>query len=297
MTIQWFPGHMTKAKRMVQENLRRVDIVLELLDARVPAASRNPLLGELTLEKPRVILLNKSDLADVQETDRWVNYFRAHQKVLAMPIEAMHEQGVKKIEGAVRRIVDKHRKENGQRPLDRRYRAMVVGIPNVGKSSLINRLAMRKIARTGDEPAITRKAQWVRMSTEMELLDMPGILWHKFEDQRIGNYLAATGAIKDAVLDIHGVSCFAIATLSKINPEHVKGRYKLKELHADPRQVIEDIGRKRGCLRPGGVVDTQKAAQLVIRELRGGKLGRLTLQTVAAFEEEQNFRCDEDHVS
>ncbi|MBT6177874.1 MAG: ribosome biogenesis GTPase YlqF [Deltaproteobacteria bacterium] len=295
MTIQWFPGHMTKAKRMVEENLRRVDIILELLDARVPAASRNPLISELTLGKPRLILLNKSDLADVKETDRWVNHFKATQDIQAMPIEAMREHGVKKIEGAVRKVVDAHRKENGQRPLDRRYRAMAVGIPNVGKSSLINRLAMRKIARTGDEPAVTRKAQWVRMSKEMELLDMPGILWHKFEDQRVGAYLAATGAIKDAVIDIHDIACFAIQTLGRIDPEHIKGRYKLKELNEDPRITLEDIGRKRGCLRPGGVVDVEKAGQLVIRELRGGKLGRITLQTVAAFEDELRFARDEYH--
>ncbi len=296
MTIQWFPGHMTKAKRMVQENLRRVDIVLELLDARVPAASRNPLLSELTEGKPRLILLNKSDLANPKETDRWVNFFRSKQGVQAMPIEAMREQGVKKIQGTVRKVVDQHRKENGQRPLDRRYRAMVVGIPNVGKSSLINRLAMRKIARTGDEPAVTRKAQWVKMSKEMELLDMPGILWHKFEDQRVGAYLAATGAIKDSILDIHGIACLTVEILTKSCPEDLKGRYKLKELADEPRQVVEDIGRKRGCLRPGGVVDTEKAAELLLRELRGGKLGRITLQTVAAFEEEQLSLCDEDHA-
>ena len=287
---------MTKAKRMVQENLRRVDIVLELLDARVPAASRNPLLSELTEGKPRLILLNKSDLASPKETDRWVNHFRARQNIQAMPIEAMREQGVKKIQGAVRKVVDQHRKENGQRPLDRRYRAMVVGIPNVGKSSLINRLAMRKIARTGDEPAVTRKAQWVKMSKEMELLDMPGILWHKFEDQRVGSYLAATGAIKDSILDIHGVACFTVETLSKSCPDDLKTRYKLKELADESRLVLEEIGRKRGCLRPGGIVDTEKAAELLLRELRGGKLGRITLQTVAAYEEEQNSLCDEDHM-
>jgi ribosome biogenesis GTPase A len=207
----------------------------------------------------------------------------------------MREHGVKKIEPAVRKVVDADRKENGPRPLDRRYRAMVVGIPNVGKSSLINRLAMRKIARTGDEPAVTRKAQWVRMSKEMELLDMPGILWHKFEDQRVGAYLGATGAIKDAVIDIHDIACFAVQTLAGIDAEHVKGRYKLKELNEDPRVVLEDIGRKRGCLRPGGSVNVEKAAQLVIRELRGGKLGRITLQTVAAFEAEQNFARDRNH--
>ena len=273
MTIQWFPGHMTKAKRMVQENLRRVDIVLELLDARVPAASRNPLLSELTLGKPRLILLNKSDLANPKDTDRWVNYFRSRQNIQAMPIEAMREQGVKKIR-AVRKVVDQHRKDNGQRPLDRRYRAMVVGIPNVGKSSLINRLAMRKIARTGDEPAVTRKAQWVKMSKEMELLDMPGILWHKFEDQRVGAYLAATGAIKDSILDIHGIACFTVETLSRSCPDDLKTRYKLKELNEDPRQVVEDIGRKRGCLRPGGS-STRKRRLNCSCENCGGKAGAL----------------------
>ena len=277
---------MTKAKRMVRENLSRVDIVLELLDARVPAASRNPLLQELTFGKPRLVLLNKSDLAEAKETDRWVNYFRNQENLPAMPIDAMKEQGVKRIQSAVRTEVDRHRLENGQRPLDRRYRAMVVGIPNVGKSSLINRLAQRKLARTGDEPAITRKAQWVKLGKEMELLDMPGILWHKFEDQRVGNYLAATGAIKDAVLDIHGVSCFVVETLGKQNPNPIQARYKLKEIHAQPRQVLEDIGRRRGCLRPGGVVDVEKAAELVLRELRSAKLGAITLQTVAAYQYE-----------
>ena len=159
---------------------------------------------------------------------------------------------------------------------------MVVGIPNVGKSSLINRLVGRKIARTGDQPAVTKKEQWVKVDKTFELLDTPGILWHKFEDQRVGYYLAATGAIKDAILDLHGVAGFAALTLSQQNPAALAERYKLKEVPEGADELIEAIGKKRGCLRPGGIIDTDKAAELFIRELRGGKLGRVTLETVAA---------------
>ena len=282
MSIQWFPGHMTKTKRKIGENITKVDIVLELLDARVPHASQNPLLAELIGDKPRIALLNKSDLSDPQENDRWVGWYQSNGRAKAMPIEATSDKSVRKIPKLCKQIVDASRKEAGQRPLERRVKAMVVGIPNVGKSSLINRLAGKKIARTGDQPAVTKKEQWVRIDATFELLDTPGILWHKFEDQRVGFYLAATGAIKDAILDIHGVASFAALTLSQQNPQALITRYKLKEVPEIGDDIIEAIGKKRGCLGPGGVIDTAKAGELFIRELRGGKLGRVTLETVAA---------------
>ena len=301
MTIQWFPGHMTKTKRKIGENLIKVDIVLELLDARVPHASQNPLLDELIGDKPRIALLNKSDLADPTQTGLWVSWFQQNGRAKALPIEATNDKSVRKLPKLCKQVVDQARKKAGQRPLERRVKAMVVGIPNVGKSSLLNRLAGKKIARTGDQPAVTKKEQWVRIDSTFELLDTPGILWHKFEDQRVGYYLAATGAIKDSLLDLHTVAGFAAVTLSQQNPKALAARYKLEEVPETADEIIETIGKKRGCLRSGGIIDVDKAALLFIRELRGGKLGPLTLQTVAAMlqaeAEDAQRRAEEEATS
>jgi ribosome biogenesis GTPase A len=289
MTIQWFPGHMTRARRQIQEKLKLIDIAIELLDARIPLSSRNPMIDEILQGKPRLIILNKADLADPRATDRWISFFaeQGHSciavdsstgsKVGEIPVKAkaiLHEK--------IARMIAK-----GMNP--RALRALIVGIPNVGKSTLINRLAGRNIAITGDRPGVTKGQQWIKVGTEMELLDTPGILWPKFEDQTVGYRLAVTGAIKEDILYIEDVAFFAIKDLIKHYWDVLKERFGLDEPPADPEdtdeavRVMEAIGRKRGCLISGGRVDLEKTSGIILRELRAGKLGRIT------FEEPKDF--------
>ncbi|MGO4887801.1 ribosome biogenesis GTPase YlqF [Anaerobacillus sp. MEB173] len=278
MTIQWFPGHMAKARREVTEKLKLIDVVIELVDARVPLSSRNPMIDEIVTNKPRLILLNKADMADPALTEKWVSYFEGKQfKVLS--IDSQSGRGVEKISAASKELasalLDKL-KAKGMKP--RAIRCLILGIPNVGKSTLINRLAKKKIAQTGDRPGITKKQQWIKVGKDMELLDTPGILWPKFEDQTIGFRLAVTGAIKDEILDFQDVAVFALRYLKDVYPERLKERYKLTDIPDDVIELFDEIGRKRGCLLSGGYIDYDKAAELILRELRSGKLGRLTFE-------------------
>ncbi|UOE92860.1 ribosome biogenesis GTPase YlqF [Alkalihalobacillus sp. LMS39] len=279
MTIQWFPGHMAKARREVTEKLKLIDVVIELLDARVPLASRNPMIDEIVAHKPRLVLLNKSDLADPNVTSKWKAYFESKgAKVLA--IDSQTGKGVSGISAACQSLAApmlEKMKARGMKP--RAIRAMILGIPNVGKSTLINRLAVKKIAKTGDRPGITKQQQWIKVGTELELLDTPGILWPKFEDQLIGYRLAATGAIKDELLDFQDIALFVITYLKDEYPSVLKERYKLEELSEQGIDVFDEIGRKRGCLLSGGYVDYDKAAEIILRELRSGTLGRISLET------------------
>lgn len=278
MSIQWFPGHMAKARRQVTEKLKLIDVVIELLDARIPLSSRNPMIDEIVSEKPRIILLNKADLADEKVTREWVHYF-ASRKVKAIPMDALSGKGVNKIPGecqeAVEELMEKRRAKGMQ---DRAIRTMILGIPNVGKSSLMNRLAGRKVAQTGDRPAVTKAQQWVKMGKTLELLDTPGILWPKFEDPLVGLRLAASGAIKDEIIDFQEVALFIVAYLKMHYPESLKERYHLDGVNGDKLEIIEEIGRRRGCMVSGGHIDYDKAAEIIIRELRGGKLGRISLE-------------------
>ena len=287
MTIQWYPGHMHKARRRMTETMRRIDLVAEIVDARIPLASRNPMLAELTDEKPRLILLNKSDLADPKRTQEWVGYFKNELGLTAIAIDAMDPKSVKKIPGVSKQLFDSYLKETGRSFRRARFRILIAGIPNSGKSSLINRLANKKIARTGDRPAVTTTEQWVKIDKSMELLDTPGILWPKFEGENVGEYLAATGAIRDAVLDLWSITEFTLNLLNERYPQGFRERFKLSDELQDPLEIVEAIAKKRGCLGAGGAVDYDKACGVFLREFRAGKLGRITLETIPSPDEVQ----------
>jgi len=278
MTIQWFPGHMAKARREITEKLKLVDVVIELLDARIPLSSRNPMVDEIVSNKPRLILLNKSDLADQMLVEEWIQYFK-NMNIKAIPISSTTGKGVQLISKHTEELVKEKwdaMKKKGITP--RAVRAVILGIPNVGKSSLINRLANKSIAKTGDRPGVTKGQQWIKIGKSLELLDTPGILWPKFEDQQVGYRLAATGAIKDDILYFDDIALFVIDYFKQYYPTRLKERYGLEEISDDRVEVIEQIGKRRGCLISGGEIDFDKAAEIVVRELRAGKLGPFCLE-------------------
>ncbi|ANS73984.1 ribosome biogenesis GTPase YlqF [Paenibacillus yonginensis] len=286
MTIQWFPGHMTKARRQIQEKLGLIDVVIELVDARLPLSSRNPMVDEILSGKPRMIVLNKSDLADPQMTKEWLNYFTAEGHT-ALEVNASTGQGTKDIPNKARELFkEKIERQIAKGIKPRPVRALIVGIPNVGKSTLINRLAGRNIAVTGDRPGVTKGQQWIKVGTEMELLDTPGILWPKFEDQNVGYRLAVTGAIKEEILNVEDIAFFAVKYLARYYWEPLKERYGLEQAQPqdfeNPDEIVaimEAIGRKRGCIVSGGRVDLAKASGIILRELRAGKTGRYTMES------------------
>ncbi len=287
MSIQWFPGHMTKARRQIEEKLKLIDIVIELLDARIPLSSRNPMIDEILKGKPRLVLLNKHDLADPKVTAEWVRYF-ADRGLKALPIDAASGNQVKEIIPRSRELwADKIEAQIRKGINPRAIRALIVGIPNVGKSTLINQLAGKKIAATGDKPGVTKGQQWIKVGTEMDLLDTPGILWPKFEDQMVGLRLAATGAIKEEILHLDEIAFYAVKYMIKHYPEALRDRFSITEFPAeleDPNEtvkVMEAIGRKRGAIVSGGRVDLDKTSLLFLRDLRAGKLGRFSLETPA----------------
>ncbi|WP_203362286.1 ribosome biogenesis GTPase YlqF [Bacillus sp. REN10] len=276
MTIQWFPGHMAKARREVTEKLKLVDIIFELVDARLPISSRNPMIDEIIQQKPRLVLLNKADLADPAMTTKWLAYFEK-EGIKALPINSQAGSGLQMISKAAKEVLKEkleRMKSRGIRP--RAIRAMIVGIPNVGKSTLINRLAKKNIAKTGNMPGVTKAQQWIKAGKEMELLDTPGILWPKFEDPETGYKLALTGAIKDAILNLQDVAVFALRFLERNYPERLKERYEMEVLFDEVVDVFNHIGKLRGCLISKYEVDYDKTAEVIIRDIRGEKLGRLT---------------------
>lgn len=277
MTIQWFPGHMAKAKREVTEKLKLIDIVFELVDARIPMSSRNPLIDEIVANKPRMMLLNKADMADPDVTKQWIEFF-AKQQIEAIAIDSQSGTGVKQIvtvaKEKLRPKFEKMMAKGIKRP--RAMRALIVGIPNVGKSTLINRLAGKHIAKTGDTPGVTKAQQWIKVGKELELLDTPGILWPKFEDEEVGFKLATTGAIKDTILNLQDVAVYALRFLAAYYPDRLKERYALSDIPEDIVVLFDEIGKRRGCLAAGGVVDYDKVAELVLRDIRTEKLGRLS---------------------
>ena len=280
-TIQWFPGHMKKAQRLVEENLKLVDVVIELLDARIPLSSANPMLAEIIQDKPRVVALNKADLADAERTRAWVAYFRS-QGIAAVAVDASRGRGVKQLVQQVTELArprtEKFVKAGG-RP--RAARCMILGIPNVGKSSLINRLAGAAITKTADTPGVTRAKQWIKIGQGLDLLDTPGILWPKFEDKQVGLKLAFTGAVNDDIYDLEQVTILLLEILRRDYAPRLVERFKLTgELPATGAELLEAIGRKRGCLVRGGLVDTDKAMHIVMTEFRAGKLGQVTLDEI-----------------
>jgi len=285
MTIQWFPGHMTRARRQIEEKLKLIDVVFELLDARIPFSSRNPMVDEITGSKPRLVLLNKADLADPELTAEWSRHFRS-RGLAVHAIDANAGAGVKDLAGKAKELLKEkidRQIAKGMKP--RPIRALIVGIPNVGKSTLINRLAGRHIAATGDRPGVTKGQQWIRFGGELELLDTPGILWPKFDDPVVGFRLAATGAIKEDILHIDEVACFILKVLVEQYGAVLSDRYGLEGLPEElpdmqaAVEVLESIGRRRGCIVGGGHVDYEKAASVLLRDLRSGKLGRITFET------------------
>lgn len=289
MTIQWFPGHMTKARRQIQEKLKLIDVVIELLDARLPLSSRNPMIDEILQGKPRMIVLNKADLADPEATDQWIAYFK-NEGITALPVDASSGTKVQDIPGHAKRLLqDKIEKQIAKGINPRAIRALIVGIPNVGKSTLINRLAGKNIAATGDRPGVTKGQQWIKVGTEMELLDTPGILWPKFEDQTVGYRLAVTGAIREEILNVEDIAFFAIRYMAEYYWPALQERFALAQKPEHPDEpdeivaIMEAIGRKRGCLMGGGRVDLEKASSLFLRELRAGKLGRISLEVPLSF--------------
>lgn len=289
MTIQWFPGHMTRARREIQEKLKLIDVVIELLDARLPLSSRNPMIDEILQGKPRMIVLNKADLADPEATEKWMAYFKKEGH-LAFPIDAAAGTRIQDIPVQAKVLLqDKIERQISKGIKPRAIRGLIVGIPNVGKSTLINRLAGKNIAATGDRPGVTKGQQWIKIGTEMELLDTPGILWPKFEDQEVGYRLAVTGAIKEQVINVEDVAFFAMKYMIQYYWETLQERFELEKKPEDLEQpdeivqVMEAIGRKRGCLMSGGRVDLEKASGIILRELRAGKLGRISLEVPYSF--------------
>ena len=274
MSIQWFPGHMAKARRLLSEQIKWVDVVLELVDARIPQSSRNPMLNQLLGKKPRLVLLNKADLADPAWTAKWLQALKTVSPAYAL--SATTGMGVKQIVPALEEIVrPKQAKlaEKGIRP--QMIKVMIVGIPNIGKSSLINQLAGGSKAKVGNKPGVTRGNQWVRIHERVELLDTPGLLWPKFEDPEVGRKLAALGAVKDEVFDTEELAGWTISWLKQNLPASLS-RYR-DDRESDSEVTLETLGRKRGCLIHGGQVDTLKAAQIFLRELRMGLLGSITM--------------------
>lgn len=279
MAIQWFPGHMAKAKREVQEKLKLVDFVIELVDARAPASSQNPMLQQVLQNKPVMRVLMKKDLADPMITDKWITQF-AKEGIPSLAVDVQQKQDIQQVVSLGKEMahekMEKMRKK-GIRP--RAARAMILGIPNVGKSTLINRLASKKIAKTGDRPGITTSQQWIKVKKDFELLDTPGILWPKFEDPQVGFRLASIGTIKDEILPLEEIAVFVIEYLQQVYPSELQKRFQIEESDMDMEEIFEKIGRLRGCLEGGGKVNISKTADTIIRDLRTGRLGRLTLET------------------
>lgn len=275
---------MAKTRRLISENLSQVDIVLELLDARIPLSSKNPEIASLTAGKPILTLLNKASLADPKATSRWVEYYRSQGKY-AIPIDCITGEGISKVAPAVREILkDKLKRYEEKGMTGRKLKAMIVGIPNVGKSSLINKICGNKKAKVENRPGVTLDKQWVPTSIGLTLLDMPGVLWPKFEDQSVGINLAATGAIKDAIIDTETLAVNLAGILARIAPDELSARYKLnKERLPDVEDyvILEAIGHKRGFLISGGETDTERTALMLLEEFRSGKIGRISLERPA----------------
>jgi len=285
MTIQWFPGHMAKARRQVTEKIKLIDIVFELVDARIPMSSRNPMIDEIVSSKPRIVLLNKADKADDSITKQWIEYFK-EQDIPAIAIDAQSGTGLKQITALSKVLLkEKFDKMAAKGIKPRAIRALIIGIPNVGKSTLINRLAKRNITKTGDRPGVTTAQQWVKVGNELELLDTPGILWPKFEDQLVGQKLATTGAIKDAILNLQEVTVFALNFLKEHYPKRLLERYNLNEIPEEVVPIFDEIGKKRGCMVSGGYIDYDKTSELILREIRTDKLGKLSFETPADFQD------------
>ncbi|WP_302625444.1 ribosome biogenesis GTPase YlqF [uncultured Eubacterium sp.] len=276
MDYQWYPGHMTKAMRQMKEDIKLIDLVIELLDARIPISSRNPDIDSLGQNKARLVLLNKSDLADETQNNKWIEYFK-EKGIIALKINSKNKQGIKEINNAVN-IACKEKIERDRRRgiINRPVRAMVVGIPNVGKSTFINAYAGRACAKTGNKPGVTKGKQWIKLSKTLELLDTPGVLWPKFDDQSIGLHLAFIGSMNDNNLDMTELAYQLIKKLSVSYPEVIISRYDIAG-DEDPLQIMYQIAEVRGCKLKGNKPDLEKTSSIIMDDFRSGKLGRITI--------------------
>lgn len=293
MNIQWYPGHMTRTRRQMQESIRRVDAVCEVVDARIPQVSRNPDIDSIAGEKPRLMILNRIDLADPASTQKWVNFYRA-QGYAVLTTDARSGAGVKKFSETVRMLLaDKIEQWRQKGQVGKAVKVMVVGIPNVGKSTFINKVLGRKSAKAADKPGVTRGQQWFRLESGLELLDTPGILWPRFDDERTGILLAVTGAVRDDILDVETLACKLMELLAKNKPQTIEERYKMsipenwEEFDFPGYELLMLAGRKRGFLISGGEIDTERMARILLDEYRGGKLGRITLEVPEDYAQEQ----------
>ena len=280
-TIQWFPGHMTKTKRQIQSSLKLVDAVAEIIDARIPVSSRNPDLAKLVQNKPRVILLNKCDMANQTATKMWIDYFKK-QNLVAIPVDCKSGRGLDKFAPAVNTVMS-HKiarlKEKGM--VNPTIRIMIVGIPNVGKSSFINKMVKKNRAKVEDRPGVTRGNQWYTIAKNLEMLDTPGVLWPKFDDKTVGEHLAFTGAVKDQILDIELLAVRLLDFIKELKPADFITRFKLENEdieNIDSYALLKMIGKKRGMLVSGGEIDTERAAIILLDEFRSAKLGRITVE-------------------
>lgn len=277
MHFQWYPGHMTKARRMMQENIKLIDLVIELVDARIPLSSRNPDIDELGRQKSRLILLNKADLAENKWNDAWIEYFK-DKGYLAVKVNSKKGGGIKNIQSVIQEACkEKIEKDRKRGILNRPVRAMVVGIPNVGKSTFINTLAGKACAKTGNKPGVTKGKQWIRLNKGVELLDTPGILWPKFEDQQVGMKLAFIGSIKDEILNTEELAAEFLKFMQHHYPGIIAGKYNIEET-GDVYEVLNRIAESRHCIVRGNELDVEKAAALLMDDFRSGRLGELTLE-------------------
>ncbi len=278
MNIQWYPGHMTKTRRQIEADLKLVDAVCEIVDARIPISSRNPDIDVICAGKPRVIVLNRSDLADFEATKKWLSYFR-NKGISAIATDCKSKKGISGFEPAVRTVLKEKIERDAAKGMHRPVKIMIVGIPNVGKSTFINQISGRKGAKAENRPGVTRGKQWVTVNSSLLLLDTPGILWPKFEDPQVGLMLAFTGAVKENIIDLEELACHLMEVMWKHYPQRVTDRYKV-QLPADAKgyELLEEAGRKRGFLLARGEIDTERMAKVLLDEYRSGRLGLFTLE-------------------
>lgn len=274
MTIQWYPGHMAKAKREVSEQLKKVDVVFELVDARIPYSSRNPMIDEVIKQKPRVVILNKKDMTNLKELEKWEQFFE-NKGYYPVAVDAKHGKNLKDVEkAAIQATKEKFDREKAKGLRPRAIRAMIVGIPNVGKSTLINKLANRSIAQTGNKPGVTKQQQWIKVGNSLQLLDTPGILWPKFEDEEVGKKLSLTGAIKDSIVHLDEVAIYGLQFMIKKDLNGLKSHYNIEvDEDAEILEWFDAIGRRRGLLQKGNEVDYEAVIELIIYEIRNAKIG------------------------
>lgn len=280
MELQWFPGHMAKTRRLITDSLKLVDVVVELVDARLPLSSRNPEIDRIVGHRPRVLVLNKADIADSDANQKWLNYFK-NKGIETILMDSQSGKGLKSFDAAIDTVLaEKFEKERLKGMQRRTVKMIIVGIPNVGKSSFINRLSGRAATKTGDRPGVTTAKQWIKVAGKYEILDTPGILWPKFEDKEVGRRIAFTGGIKDEIMDIEELAFFLVGYLRKNYPRMLAERFKITEDTSDigDFELVELIGKKRGCIVSGGNVDTLRASNLILDEFRAAKIGKITLE-------------------